>query len=65
MEKQIKDLSYNQAVEELEAIIAQLNEQNVDVDKLAEHVKRATALVELCKTKLTRAETQVNKLLEK
>ncbi len=65
MEKQIKELSYNQAVEELEAIIAQLNEQNVDVDKLAEHVKRATALVELCKTKLTRAETQVNKLLEK
>ncbi|MFI3265827.1 MAG: exodeoxyribonuclease VII small subunit [Rikenellaceae bacterium] len=65
MEKQIKDLSYNQAVEELEDIIAQLSDQNVDVDKLAEHVKRATALVELCKTKLTRAETQVNKLLEK
>lgn len=65
MEKQTKELSYNQAVEELEEIIAKLNDENVDVDRLGEYVKRATTLVELCKTKLTKAETQVAKLLDK
>ncbi len=65
MEKQIKELSYNQAVEELETIIATLSDENVDVDRLSEYVKRATALVELCKTKLTKAEKEVSKLLEK
>lgn len=65
MEKSIKELSYNQAVEELEVIIAKLNDENVDVDRLSEYVKRATELVELCKTKLTKAEKEVSKLLEK
>lgn len=65
MEKVKKELSYAEAIEEIETIIARLNEQNVDVDRLGEYVSRATELVDVCKAKLNRAETEVSKLLEK
>ena len=56
-------ITYEEAFEELKNIIAHLEHGNIAVDDLAEKVKRATLLIELCKTKLTATEEEVNKVI--
>ena len=45
--KNDETIGYAQALEELESILAELEENDVDVDKLATHVQRASQLIEL------------------
>lgn len=59
-----EELSYASAVEQIEEIIARLNEESVDIDRLSEYVGRATELIEFCKKRLAKAESEVSKLLE-
>ncbi|MDE5643754.1 MAG: exodeoxyribonuclease VII small subunit [Muribaculaceae bacterium] len=61
----IEDLSYSQALEELESIVASLRGNNCDVDTLAARTARAAALLEACRTRLTLTETQLAEILEK
>jgi len=56
-------ITYEEAFEELKNIIAHLEHGNIAVDELAEKVRRATLLIELCKTKLTATEEEVNKVI--
>ena len=60
-----KKLTYADAVTEIEAILEKIDRQELDIDVLAREVKRATELIQLCKAKLTRAEEDVNRVLEK
>lgn len=48
---------------ELEQIISEIETEDVDVDVLAEKVKRAALLVKLCKTRLRSAEEEVKKIM--
>lgn len=59
-----KNLSYTEAIQEIESILQQLEEGEMDVDILAEKVKRSTELIRLCKLKLQKTEEEVNKILE-
>jgi exodeoxyribonuclease VII small subunit len=45
-------LPYGDALDELEAILAELDASTVDVDQLADQVKRASALVRYCRARL-------------
>jgi exodeoxyribonuclease VII small subunit len=56
-------LSYVKAIEELEAIIREIEAENVDVDILADKVKRATHLIKFCKNRLRSTEEEVKKVL--
>ncbi len=58
-----KELSYSQALAELEGIIGEIESEEVDVDALAEKVKRAAFLIRLCKEKLRGTEEEVKKVL--
>lgn len=58
-----KDLKYSKAIEELEEIVEQIEGESVDVDTLAEKVKRASFLIEFCRGKLKETETEVRKVL--
>ena len=49
------EIGYAQAVEELEEILAELDGDDVDVDVLAERVKRGADLVQLCRARITAA----------
>lgn len=51
--------SYTEAVEELEAILAAIEDENVDVDELADHVTRAAALIEFCRDRILAARDAV------
>ncbi len=47
----------------MEQIISEIETEDVDVDVLAEKVKRAALLVKLCKTRLRSAEEEVKKIM--
>ena len=57
-------ISYTEALKEIEAIYAAIEQNAVPIDQLAEKVKRAMELVEFCKGKLREVETQLNRLTE-
>ncbi|MDP4657535.1 MAG: exodeoxyribonuclease VII small subunit [Algoriphagus sp.] len=60
----MKDYTYTQAMQRLEAILAQLEEGSSSVDTLSELVKEATTLVNFCKEKLRTTEEEVQKAFE-
>lgn len=59
-----KTESYNEAVEKLRKIVAEIENGDLDVDILSEKVKEATRLIKLCKEKLYKADEEVKKVLE-
>lgn len=56
--------TYNDAVEKLRKIVAEIENGDLDVDVLSEKVKEATRLIQLCKGKLYKADEEVKKILE-
>ena len=60
----MKELSYNEALQEINDILRSLREEQNSVDTLAERVARATELIAHCRAKLRKAEEDVNKVLE-
>ena len=54
-----RDIGYAEALDELEAILAELEREAVDVDHLAERVQRAAALIRLCRGRLASARIEV------
>jgi exodeoxyribonuclease VII small subunit len=55
---------YTEAFKELQSIVAEIENGQISVDELSEKVKRATTLINICKTKLTTTEENVNKILK-
>ncbi|MCB0597176.1 MAG: exodeoxyribonuclease VII small subunit [Lewinellaceae bacterium] len=57
-------LTYEEALQELQQIVAQLQEDAVSVDELSEKVKRAAELIAYCREKLRKTEESLEGLLE-
>ena len=60
----IRQLTYSQALSELEGILSALRSDACDVDTLAERTRRAAELLSYCRAKLTRTESELAKVLE-
>jgi len=58
-----KKLTYTEAINEIEEILQQIEDGELDVDKLTEKVKRVSALIKFCKAKLQSTEKEVNTIL--
>jgi len=57
-------LTYNEALTELEAILATLeNDATLNMDAVSEKVKRAAALLEICKKQLHEIDTELEKII--
>ncbi len=56
-----EELSYREAISEVESIVRQMQDSSVDIDKLAEMVTRATELIAQCNNKLKKAQQEVEK----
>ena len=56
-------ISYTEAISELEAIVAEIEQGEITIDTLSEKVKRAAELIKVCKNKLSSTEEDVNKIL--
>ena len=59
----LDELGYAEAVSELEEILAQLDGDDVDVDRLAAQVRRAADLITLCRDRLTAARLEVTRIV--
>ncbi|MGF1600227.1 MAG: exodeoxyribonuclease VII small subunit [Acidimicrobiales bacterium] len=58
------DLSYADALDELDEILAELESSAVDVDVLAERVARAAQLVGHCRRRLRQVRSDVNLVVD-
>lgn len=55
--------TYAAAIGELEAILAELEDDALDVDRLAERVARAAELIRLCRNRITGTRLEVEKIV--
>ncbi len=59
-----KKVSYSEAMAEIEDILEKIENEELDVDELAEKVKRVSTLLKTCKDKLTKTNEQVETILK-
>ena len=59
-----KKISYKEAVTEIKEILKQIEGEELDVDELAEKVKRVSLLIKTCKEKLHKTEEEVENILK-
>ncbi|NPA68557.1 MAG: exodeoxyribonuclease VII small subunit [Chlorobi bacterium] len=59
-----KSFSYNEAIQEIEEILYEVENNKVDIDRLSDKVKRVSFLINACKNKLLKTEEQINKILD-
>jgi exodeoxyribonuclease VII small subunit len=58
------EISYAEALAELESILSAIEEEQVDVDDLAVKVKRSTELIRLCRGRIEAATVEVEAIVE-
>lgn len=58
-----KDLGYAGALAELDEILVALDNDDADVDRLAEQVSRASELLRFCKERITGARAEVSQIV--
>ena len=56
-------LGYADAMEELEAILDELEGDDLDVDVLADRVRRASELIRACRARIARAQADVDQIV--
>ena len=59
----VKKEAYSQALERLEKIVRQIDNNELEIDELAEKIKEANEIITFCTEKLTKADREVEKLL--
>lgn len=59
-----KKETYSQAMERLEKIVRQIDNNELEIDILAEKIKEANEIIAFCKEKLVKADVEVEKLLQ-
>ena len=59
-----KEFSFNEAVTEIEKILRNIENGNLDVDKLAVEVKKASELIRQCQKKLKTTEDEINSIFK-
>jgi|OpeIllAssembly_1097287.scaffolds.fasta_scaffold134729_2 exodeoxyribonuclease VII small subunit len=58
------EISYQDAVREIEETIRKIESGELNVDQLTDKVKRVSALLEICRKKLKTAEEEIVKIIE-
>ena len=58
-----ESLDYAAAVEELDGILVELEDEALNVDILADRVRRASQLITFCRSRITSAKTQVEQIV--
>ncbi len=62
----MKDLkiSYEEAYNELQEIVSNIENDDISIDILSEKVKRASELIQYCQLKLRETEKEVNNIIK-
>ncbi|MDD6888730.1 MAG: exodeoxyribonuclease VII small subunit [Bacteroidales bacterium] len=59
----VKEMTYRQAVNELDAILREMQSENCDIDKLSAMTRRATELIAECRNRLTATDEELRNIL--
>ena len=59
-----KEFSFNEAVIEIEDILRNIENGDLDIDKLSVEVKRASELIRQCQKKLKSTEDEINSIFK-
>ena len=59
-----KEFSFNEAVSEIEKILRNIEEGELDVDRLSREVKRASELIRECQKRLRATEDEINSIFK-
>ena len=59
-----KELTYSEAIAELENIVREMQSDKCSIDNLSKHTQRALELVKFCKAKLTSTDEELQKILK-
>lgn len=59
-----EEITYTAAKVEIEKIVELIESDELDIDQLTKHVKRASELVVFCKQKLTETDKELQKVLD-
>lgn len=59
-----KEIKYEEAVRQLEDIVAKMENNELDVDSLSQQLKTAQKLIKMCKDKLSRTDSDIKKILQ-
>lgn len=62
--KPVKELTYSQAMAELEGIVRNMQADNCDIDRLTLLTRRATELLAECKSRLTATDEELQAILK-
>ena len=57
-------ITYEQAMQRLQIIVANIENGTTDIDSLTNNLKEAQQLVDFCRKKLIKVEADVKKILE-
>jgi len=58
------DVGYADAIAELDEILAQLDDDGIDIDVLSELVERAAYLISVCRGRITAAQQRVSDIVD-
>lgn len=59
----VKEMTYTQAVTELEEILRMMQSENCDIDQLTAYTRRATELLKDCRSRLTATDEEMRSIL--
>ena len=54
---------YEKAFQELQTIVRRMENDELDIDQMADQLKRAQLLITFCKEKLTKTDEEIKKIL--
>jgi len=57
-----KTLTYSKAIEEIEEILSEIENDEIDIDAMSKKVSRVSELLNFCKSKLTDTEKEVERI---
>ena len=60
-----EEIKYEEALDRLERIVKQMENDELDIDVIGEQLKQAQKLIKLCKDRLTKADNEIKRILEK
>lgn len=62
--KPVNELTYTQAINELDSILRTMQSDSCDIDRLTTYTRRATELLRECRTRLTATDEELRSILE-
>ncbi len=59
----VKEMTYTQAIAELESILRMMQSDDCDIDQLAAYTRRATELLKNCRSRLIATDEELRSIL--